>query len=93
MSAATFESSISSPFSLIDSPSVVKETAKKEITARQQKCFELQHTERNYVHILQTIVKVDLPKLTKLEDFNYSLLFILGNSIKLRPRFLWGSEK
>ncbi|XP_066924148.1 protein ECT2-like [Clytia hemisphaerica] len=56
LSSATFDSSMGSPLAMIDSP-IVKET-KKEISARQQKCLELQHTERNYVTILQTIIKV-----------------------------------
>lgn len=56
LSSATFESSSCSPFPMIDSP-VVKEN-KKEISKRQQKCLELQHTERNYVAILRTIIKV-----------------------------------
>lgn len=57
LSSATFESSIGSPFSMIESPAL-KELAKKEITSRHQNCLELQQTERNYVGILQAIITV-----------------------------------
>ena len=63
ISSATFDSSAGSPFSIsnFDSPEV--QAQKKPLTARHQTCLELQQTERNYVHVLSTIIKVNFSTL------------------------------
>lgn len=42
-----------------ESPDVRQETPKKALTKRHQTCLELQQTERNYVDVLRTIIKVE----------------------------------
>lgn len=60
ISSATFDSSLGSPFSIstADSPDVREQLLKKPLTARHQTCLELQQTERNYVEILRTVIKI-----------------------------------
>jgi len=60
ISSATFDSPVGESLSEsnFESPDVRQETPKKALTKRHQTCLELQQTERNYVDVLRTIIKI-----------------------------------
>ena len=90
ISSATFESSLGSPFfqSHIDSPDIrALEKSIQPLSARYQRCVELQQTERNYVDVLKTIVEVII-----IEVFLCNFLYVYIKCIYKKRIILLSSD-
>lgn len=67
ISSSLYDESMGSPFSDLGSPEV-SINKKVPLTSRNQTCLELQQTEKNYVEVLRTIIKVFKEPLEKSGD-------------------------